>query len=1229
MAHIRSLFDSTRALDRPIEKVITYQNRGEAQLRSEISEYVVTDSIEESFEDLLKKMQLALQGGGNNEIGVWVSGFYGSGKSSFTKYLGFGLDRQMKLGSDSFLQLLQNQLKTAGTRALFNQVATTYDPVIIFLDLASEMLAGASMEDISTVLYLKVLQWAGYSEDLKVAELERMLERDDKLEAFRQRAKDELDGIEWNEVHNQPLVANQIASRLATEFYLNLFKSTEDFGNLTLHVSKSEIKRAEEMVDLVRRKSGKKNIIFIIDEVGQYVSAKQNLILNLDGLAKNLKQIGGGAVWLFGTAQQTLTEDNPSAILNAPGLFKLKDRFPIQVHLEASDIKEICHRRLLTKSSAGEKELGNLFESNGASLRTATQLQDGGVYESPLDKRTFINLYPFLPAHFEILLQLLGRLARKTGGLGLRSAIKVLQDVLVERGGRQASEAVLADCEVGVLANTVTFYDSLRRDILSSYPYIVEGIERVEQRFPNQKLHLDIAKSIAVLQILENLPVTAHNIAALLQPAVKAASIKPKVEAAIETILKDGMIPLGEKNGSLRFLTRAAITLQKQFDQIEYRQADVRAEINGAVRGIFHPLPSARLQNVRPVTGGLKVVLGGGQAHSLEGEKEPIQFHVEFVPTNTYDNMRSERENDSRSSKDRSSIYIVGRTDLDAEQLAVTMVRCRKFLDQHRTTSDPETQEFVRIVGERLERVSRELEVKLNDSLLAGSFVFQGSHKPVSECGTDLLEASKAFLSDAAAKVFEKYVQAAHQADFGLAEKFLKTPMDRITSAEDPLGLISRSRGRAHIKTDSLAIVSIKDFLGQQGQVEGRRILDHFNGPPFGWSKDTTRYILAAAFLGTEITLRISGEDHNVPSDESLKALASNKAFGPIGVSLRDDRPAPEALANASQRLTDLTGDNVLPQENNIAESAKKHFPVFQQAFGPLATELRSLDLPTDDHAERAENLANDLTEIVSGDGSDAVKRLGGAESPLYDSLLWARKLKKAFDNGLRVTLSHLRRLKLDITALPDSGAPAELKKGAADPLRSADEILHREAFFEESSALGRVCKDLDTLVAGTVENLARQQEQLIEVVSKRWQDSPPWKELNDDDRVWFIEELGKLPVERVVTLEGLRILLSHDFTLNYRLRELGDLLFARAAESRGERREAERAKEREQEGGEETSVEEQHLFLPGSFRSSSDIEALITQLNGFLEMIQAGKSIHVTCRIIDEGRERIAHTYP
>lgn len=228
-------------------------------------------------------------------------------------------------------------------------------------------------------------------------------------------------------------------------------------------------------------------------------------------------------------------------------------------------------------------------------------------------------------------------MARKTGGLGLRSAIKVLQDVLLDRGGRPSGEPALADAEVGTLANTVTFYDSLRHDLQSSYAHIVEGVAKVATRFPGKKLHLDVAKSIAALQILENLPVTANNIAALLHPNVKTASLGDQVRQTIDDLLKDGFIPLGEKNGSLRFLTQAAVTLQKEFDQIEYRTADVRAEHNRALASLFQPLPSARLAGVRPVTAGLRVGIGGGQSFSLEGDKEPIQFTVEFVPATAYD----------------------------------------------------------------------------------------------------------------------------------------------------------------------------------------------------------------------------------------------------------------------------------------------------------------------------------------------------------------------------------------------------------------------------------------------------------------------------------------------------------------------------------------------------------------------------------------------------------------
>jgi hypothetical protein len=1203
MPQIRSLFDVSRALNRPIEKVITYQNRSDAQLRTEISEYVVTDNINENFQRLLKGMQSALQGGGGHDIGVWVSGFYGSGKSSFTKYLGFALDRGMKLGSDSFFQLLKNRMTDPQVPALFNQVLAVYDPVVIFLDLASEMLAGASMEDISTVLYLKVLQWAGYSEDLKVAELERMLEKDGQFAAFKKRAAAELDGTEWHAVHNQPLVANPIAARLASIFYPKLFPQPEDFQNVTFHVSKSEISRVTEMIELIRRKSGKKNIIFIIDEVGQYVSAKTELITNLQGLAQNLKQIGEGQVWLFATAQQTLTEDNPTAMLNAPSLYKLKDRFPIQVHLEASDIKEICHKRLLTKSAVGEQALGKLFDAYGASLRTATQLSDAGVYEAPLDRLTFINLYPFLPAHFEILLQLLGRLARKTGGLGLRSAIKVLQDVLVDRGGRPPGETVLADAEIGTLAITVTFYDSLRRDIQSSHGYIVDGVQKVLDRHPGKKLYHDVAKSIAVLQILENLPVTARNIAALLQATVTAPSLADDVRKATDELLKDGFIPLGEKNGSLRFLTQAAVTLQREFDQIEYRNADIRSELSRSVRALFKPLPSARLNNARPVTAGIRIAKGGGQSDSLEGDKEPIQINIEFVAASAYDETRKDRENDSRASRERTSIFLLGRTDPETENLAVTRVRCQKFVDTHRSANDPETQEFIRMVSERADRTAGDLEKRLKKALAAGSFVAHGGHRPVSELDADLGEASRLFLAEAAAKVFDRYAEAPMQIDSSVPEKFLKTPLDRVTSAEDPLQIVTRAGGRAQINSDRKALVSIKDYLGEMGQVEGRRLLEHFNEPPFGWSKDTTRYLVAALFVGMEVKFRIAGQDHLVKNDETLGALSSNRALASAGIALREERPDPDALARASDRLRDLTGENVLFLEDDVASAARKHFPGFQQEYSALAAELRNLKVAG---ADRADDLSSDLAEVVRGDGSDAVHRLGGIDSPFYDSLKWARRVKQAFANGLQQTIADLQRLCSEILQLPDSGIPGQLKSASTTHLSQVSGILSKEAFYDESAALQTARHELAEKVETAVAGLAQQQTDVRAAELAKWQNLQDWADLLAEDRAWFAAEVDKLVVDGSGNISGLRRLLAHEYDLNHRLRELKKEVGILAAQRRKKR------ENRASDGGNPPDPVEVEIIVPAVIERVDQLEALVAQIQALRVRLAARQPVHI-----------------
>lgn len=407
MTHIKTLFDANKGLDRRIEKVITFGANAEENLKAEISEYIVTEHLRESLHELLEKMQSAMENPTASEIGVWVSGFYGSGKSSLTKYIGMALDDRITIEGVPFIQHFSDRITDKKTKTLLNVVAKKFPASVVMVDLASEQSAGASMEDVATVLYYKALRWAGYSRNLKVASFERRLRKSNRYEEFEQKVSDMLDGESWKNYQDDPAVVDYVIPAIAHEMYPKLWPDIDSFKTNHEDFVFTAEQQAQEIIDIVRETSGKEFCLFIFDEIGNYVGPREKLIFKLQGFAEIIKRIGKGKVWIFGTAQQTLTEDDKSAALNSPELYKLKDRFPIPLRLESSDIKEICYLRLLGKSASGEDQLRSLFNSHGQSLRYSTKLEGNKYYEADFDEKSFINLYPFLPAHFELLLNLL------------------------------------------------------------------------------------------------------------------------------------------------------------------------------------------------------------------------------------------------------------------------------------------------------------------------------------------------------------------------------------------------------------------------------------------------------------------------------------------------------------------------------------------------------------------------------------------------------------------------------------------------------------------------------------------------------------------------------------------------------------------------------------------------------------------------------------------------------
>lgn len=1187
MTTIYSLFDPAKSIDRTIEKVITYAASHESRLKAEISEYVVTDSIEEAFRRLLDRMQLAMDAGGENEVGVWVSGFYGSGKSSFTKYLGFALDPAIKVDGTPFLKHLQDRLHKAPTKALLSTVAQRFPAAVVMLDLASDMVAGATMEDVSTVLYYKVLQWAGYSRNLKIASLERRLEKEGRREEFLDRVDRAMPGVSWQELQNDPLVVDDLVPRIAHDMYPALFASPTSFSSNTDGFIQFEEQRVQDMLDIVRMRSGKQHVVFVLDEVGQYVASRDNLILNLDGLAKNLKRLGDGKAWIISTAQQTLTEDDPRAALNSAKLFKLKDRFPIQIDLESSDIREICYRRLLTKSPAGDAALGALFDAHGQSLRHHIKLEDARFYEADFSRKSFVNLYPFLPSHFDILLHLLGALAKSTGGVGLRSAIKIVQDVMRGEGGR----AGLSGQPLGALVTTATLYDELEKEIRRSFDTIHASVNKVRERHFAKPLHLDVAKTVAVLQILSNLPVTAQNIAALLHAGVTATPLHDSVRVAIDDMLKDPFVPLGEREGQIVFLSDRLLNIEQERGNLPLRRLDVQRYFNESLREVFDPLPRVQHENSLTVTSGIKVRTGSTVA-SQAGEGNTVQTVVEFVELVEYDKARNALVEESRDRANQHTIALLARTDPALEELANEIYRSNRIAEQHRLDAAQEVKDYCNDQLDRAGILSKRLQAGIKQALQAGAFVFRGQVTAVSALDSELLDATRKLLGQVAAQVYDRYREAPVRVDTDTAERILRAANPTaIGSQLDKLGLVQTVNGRANFKTDHPAIVSIRDHIDRHGSVDGARLATHFSAPPFGWSPDTVRYITAAMLCAGEVKLKVSGREVTTAGQHAIDGLKSNITFRNVTIALRLERPSKDALARAAQRLTVLIGDTVIPLEQDISKAAARHMPKFQQDYAPLAARLGALGLPG---GERVQALNQQIADLLFSDASDATKQLGAETSSLNDDLTWAQEVKTALDQGMEATLRTLLAHRSEIESLPDTGVPGALRAEVADELKQLAERLAQSHFHRHGPDFSSLLTHIQARVRDAALQQSGQQAQRLKDGIEDLQRAPGWAELTQQERGNSIAQLEQLAMQATQDLDGLKRLLARDFDISSTLEQLKRSVLDQSRERLRLRLEEERAKY----GNKGPSKLSKAISVPSQLTKAEDLDGLISQLN-------------------------------
>lgn len=1097
---IRGLFSNRRPIDRPIEKVIDYYANDDTRLEREVEEYEVTDSVSRNLRRFLDFFGDGVRTGQVSETGIWVSGFYGSGKSSFTKYLGFALDPNRMVGSRKFLELFRDRIADPMVSADLVSLATKEPTAVVMLDLGSEQLASSSISEVTQVLYQKVLQWAGYSKIGKLSELEFRLEQDGKYQDFLIAYSDTFGG-NWAEYQNDPLLGIARADQLVGRFYPGEYGDKGSFRNLHFTFDWNVRDQTIRMLDLVQRRSGKKNVLFLIDEVGQYVATRGELILNLDGLARNLKELGKGRAWIVATAQQTLTEIVERAAANSTELNKLQDRFPITISLDAGDIREITHLRLLAKSADGEDRLRSLFRKHGQALAAHTRLRDTILFRNDPTEDDFVKFYPFLPQHFDVMMELVRGLARARGSVGLRSAIRVIQDVLIDASRSLPPETpLLVDYPVGTLATADAFYDVLRADIGKLLPHVNEAVKRIALAFPEDDTAIRIGKAIGALQIIDGFPRTVENIAALLYPSVGALGNLDDVRTAVERLLANREIGLFDdpQTGGLSFLSQEMSKRRNERDLIQPSPGEIAGYRSAALKSLFESLPEIKLDKAKTVRAGIRF-----NKFPVTGEGEEVQFQIETAMDATWNERRAALALATTGSNEwRSVIAWLINLPGEIDDVLAEQVRSETMLRKvSETDLNKDAAQFARAERIALDHYRERAKAMFRDALTAGIMIFRG--KPTPAGPSAISEAASRQLQVAAAAIFPQFRLAAIQAPTDLASRFLSVERLNVMPREsDPLQFVSSQGGRVQIspthETLNEALSDLRRQLDERGtsRLQGTVLLDHFAAAPYGWSKDAVRYVFAGLLARGDLVLNTLVGNLQNPGPAAAEAVKNNVAFAKLGVSVRDVPPSRDAIDRAATRLSHLCGDEVLPVEQVIAAAARTSIPPKMVPFAVLPYRLQSLGLKGEERAQSVLDVGDQLTR---GDGSAALEILGDAGSTFVEDVRWAESAMQALDKGGELLIREARSVLLAGSQL-ERNYPGFTLLTESD-LATIGDVLESESFADRlaglRSALGEIRRRGVAEYAEKANELkAKLAADLVELERQ-----PEWSQVTEDDR--------------------------------------------------------------------------------------------------------------------------------
>jgi hypothetical protein len=942
-----------RPINRHINRVVKVEQDDRETIKQELDEYVLTGSLEKHYLDIFEGV-LDTEHNSPDETGIWISGFFGSGKSHFMKILGYVLEDRTLPDGRSAAEAFKPRVHDETLKATVDSISRKFDSEVLMFQIGSRT-SRAGEDSITDVVNREFNRQRGYAEIPWVARLEEDLEKEGHYEAFKDaiRANEDRswEDVQQNAAFIEPIIEDALVEAVPSfddRDAQNAIQNVKEEPEIT------PASLAEKLLEYTEQKEtadGRQARYFVfLDEISQFIGDDEQMLLELQSIAEEFGRQGMGKLWLGVTSQEKLEELVPGVLAQSLEESKVGDRFKEHRYdLISDNLDTVVRDRILKKKGEATPALTELYNENEGRLSARYKLNSSRQMEQ-IDQDSFVECYPFLPYQLEILPRMFAALRGRGSDDRLtgreRTLIDVTQSVFNEPHN-------LREKPLGSLATLDLVFDEIVEDIDDDDQ---RTIAEADPHDVDSELARRVLKSLYLLQRLDWIPNTAANIATTLYGEIgNLSSLESEVEETLEQLVDEGYVGLGEDG--YRFLQESERKLEQEIDSVKVNIGEIRRRSKEFVRDILD---------------GTETVGYEGQTFNVsieaDGESLSDNGHIHLYAYSPIYQLKEEV--DPRTLKTQSfdqgdTIYWIA-DDEDSRELENQIERIKQIeqivQEKRGQQLSAEEQEALDRKKEDLSRLQRTVEKTITGAFQTGVLIYNGTDTQLEESGTRLERIVQEPAREAVERVFTKLEDGLANVSNRNIEQIFGDLEGRSNPAVfDELDVVVDGELNPEARIADEVADEIKS-REQTGDIPtGKALIEHFAEPPYGWSRDVVR--LAGAVLFRNGSIMASYKERTYDSyldDGAQEVFTQISKFR--DASFKERETVDPSTRNDAKQLLDILFDKKVKQtDQEVARGITEASGEWIEKCKERQTKLEQSQFPLREDVSRLETI---LTEI-------------------------------------------------------------------------------------------------------------------------------------------------------------------------------------------------------------------------------------------------------------------------